>query len=120
MRHYLRLARPALPRTDARRGARLLATLRREAPHRPLGNLQINRLQFHLTDDEGWRIEIPGLPELTDVGSRRGMTEKNPASSSSRMPATETPTTCRPHQTDIFPKTILWNFYAMPMHAEWK
>lgn len=81
---------------------------------------KINRLQFHLTDDEGWRIEIPGLPELTDVGSRRGMTEKNPASSSSRMPATETPTTCRPHQTDIFPKPILWNFYAMPMHAEWK
>lgn len=37
---------------------------------------KINRLQFHLTDDEGWRIEIPGLPELTDVGSRRGMTEK--------------------------------------------
>ncbi len=37
---------------------------------------KINRLQFHLTDDEGWRIEIPGLPELTAVGGRRGMTEK--------------------------------------------
>ena len=37
---------------------------------------KINRLQFHLTDDEGWRIEIPGLPELTEVGSHRGMTEK--------------------------------------------
>lgn len=37
---------------------------------------KINRLQFHLTDDEGWRIEIPGLPELTEVGGRRGMTEK--------------------------------------------
>lgn len=37
---------------------------------------KINRLQFHLTDDEGWRIEISGLPELTNVGGRRGMTEK--------------------------------------------
>ena len=40
-----------------------------------LALMKINRLQFHLTDDEGWRIEIPGLPELTQVGGRRGMTE---------------------------------------------
>ena len=33
---------------------------------------KLNRFQFHLTDDEGWRLEIPGLPELTEVGSRRG------------------------------------------------
>ncbi|MCC5901052.1 MAG: beta-N-acetylhexosaminidase [Halomonas sp.] len=32
---------------------------------------KLNRFHFHLTDDEGWRLEIPGLPELTDVGSRR-------------------------------------------------
>ncbi|WP_455811691.1 family 20 glycosylhydrolase [Pseudomonas graminis] len=32
---------------------------------------KINVFHFHLTDDEGWRIEIPGLPELTDVGSQR-------------------------------------------------
>ncbi len=35
---------------------------------------KLNKLQFHLTDDEGWRLEIPGLPELTTVGSRRGHT----------------------------------------------
>lgn len=35
---------------------------------------KLNKFQFHLTDDEGWRIEIPGLPELTTVGSRRGYT----------------------------------------------
>lgn len=34
--------------------------------------LKLNRLHFHLTDDEGWRIEIPGLPELTSYGARRG------------------------------------------------
>src|SRR5204862_404744 len=27
-----------------------------------------------LTDDEGWRVEIAGLPELTTVGARRGHT----------------------------------------------
>lgn len=35
---------------------------------------KINVLHFHLTDDEGWRLEIPGLPELTAVGGRRGHT----------------------------------------------
>lgn len=34
----------------------------------------LNVLHFHLGDDEGWRVEIPGLPELTEVGSRRGYT----------------------------------------------
>lgn len=40
---------------------------------------KINILHFHITDDEAWRIEIPGLPELTTVGSKRGQTidEKN-------------------------------------------
>ena len=32
---------------------------------------KMNKLHMHLTDDEGWRLEIPGLPELTDVGARR-------------------------------------------------
>ncbi len=33
---------------------------------------KLNKFHFHITDDEGWRLEIPGLPELTEVGSRRG------------------------------------------------
>lgn len=33
---------------------------------------KLNRLHLHLSDDEGWRIEIPGIEELTEVGSRRG------------------------------------------------
>lgn len=32
---------------------------------------KLNKFHFHLSDDEGWRIEIPGLPELTQVGSKR-------------------------------------------------
>ncbi|RWY55615.1 family 20 glycosylhydrolase [Mucilaginibacter gilvus] len=33
---------------------------------------KLNTLHMHLTDDEGWRIEIPSLPELTTLGSKRG------------------------------------------------
>ena len=32
----------------------------------------LNKLHFHAVDDEAWRLEIPSLPELTAVGSRRG------------------------------------------------
>ena len=32
---------------------------------------KMNRLHWHLTDDQGWRIEIPEYPKLTTVGSRR-------------------------------------------------
>ena len=39
-----------------------------------LSYYKINYLQFHFTDDEGWRLEIPGFPELTQVASRRGCT----------------------------------------------
>lgn len=36
---------------------------------------RLNRLHFHVFDDEAWRVEIPGLPELTDVASRRGYSD---------------------------------------------
>jgi hexosaminidase len=39
-----------------------------------LARYKLNVLHLHLTDDEGWRIEIAGLPELTTVGARRGHT----------------------------------------------
>lgn len=44
-----------------------------------LARYRLNTLHFHFCDDEAWRLEIPGLPELTNVGSRRGYTldEKN-------------------------------------------
>ena len=39
-----------------------------------LSFFKINHLDFRLTDDEGWRLEIPGLEELTSVGSKRAFT----------------------------------------------
>ncbi|MEM1136766.1 MAG: family 20 glycosylhydrolase, partial [Bacteroidota bacterium] len=35
---------------------------------------KLNKFHFHLTDDEGWRLEIKALPELTTYGSRRAHT----------------------------------------------
>ena len=35
---------------------------------------KLNVLHFHLSDDEAWRLEIPGLPQLTEIGSKRGYT----------------------------------------------
>ncbi len=31
---------------------------------------KLNVLHLHLTDDQGWRIEIPGRPALTEVGGK--------------------------------------------------
>ena len=36
---------------------------------------KLNQFDLKLTDDEGWRLEIPGLPELTNVGAYRGYTK---------------------------------------------
>lgn len=35
---------------------------------------KMNVLHLHLSDDEAWRVEIPGLEELTEITSRRGHT----------------------------------------------
>ncbi|MBY6186349.1 carbohydate-binding domain-containing protein [Marinobacter hydrocarbonoclasticus] len=32
---------------------------------------KLNKLHLHLADDEGWRLAIPGLPELTEIGAQR-------------------------------------------------
>ncbi|RYY41529.1 MAG: beta-N-acetylhexosaminidase, partial [Sphingomonadales bacterium] len=32
---------------------------------------KLNKLHLHLAEDEGWRIEIPALPELAQIGSVR-------------------------------------------------
>lgn len=39
-----------------------------------LAAYKINTFHFHFSDDEAWRLEIPGLEELTAVGAHRGFT----------------------------------------------
>jgi hexosaminidase len=40
-----------------------------------MAKYKFNSFHWHLTDDNGWRIEINGLPQLTDVGAWRVMRE---------------------------------------------
>jgi len=39
-----------------------------------LARYKLNRLHWHLTDDQGWRIEIKGYPRLTEIGAYRDET----------------------------------------------
>ena len=39
-----------------------------------LSSYKMSIFHIHITDDEAWRLEIPGLEELIEVGSRRGHT----------------------------------------------
>lgn len=34
-----------------------------------LATYKLNRLHLHLSDDQGWRIEIPSRPRLTEIGA---------------------------------------------------
>ena len=36
-----------------------------------MGELNMNQLHLRISDDEGWRIQILELPELTDIGANR-------------------------------------------------
>ena len=40
---------------------------------------KLNRFHWHLTDDEGWRLEIRAFPELTQIGAWRGHSEAMPS-----------------------------------------
>ncbi|WP_406290958.1 beta-N-acetylhexosaminidase [Embleya sp. NBC_00896] len=55
----LDVARHFLPRQDVLRFVDLMAV------HR------LNVLHLHLTDDQGWRVQVPGWPRLTSVGAWR-------------------------------------------------
>ncbi|GAP75242.1 beta-hexosaminidase [Pseudoalteromonas sp. SW0106-04] len=33
---------------------------------------KLNKFEINVANDEGWRLEIPGLPELTEFGAKRG------------------------------------------------
>ncbi len=54
---------------DVARNFHSVATIKRVIDQ--MAAYKLNKLHIHLTDDEGWRIQIPSLPELTSVGGRR-------------------------------------------------
>jgi hexosaminidase len=41
-----------------------------------MAQYKFNQFHWHLTDDQGWRIEIKKYPRLTEIGSRRKETQK--------------------------------------------
>ena len=53
---------------DVARNFRQPATLKRLIEQ--MAAYKLNKLHLHLSDDEGWRLQINGLPELTEVGAR--------------------------------------------------
>ncbi len=51
----------------------------KEAVKRLLGQMakyKFNRFHWHLTDDQGWRIDVPGYPELVKYGAVRSQSVK--------------------------------------------
>ncbi len=41
-----------------------------------MARLKLNVFHWHLTDDEGWRLEIRAFPQLTEIGAWRGHGER--------------------------------------------
>ena len=49
-----------------------------------MARYKFNTFHWHLTDDQGWRIEIKAFPKLTSIGSWRDSTIENHYNSSPR------------------------------------
>jgi hexosaminidase len=83
-----------------------------------MARYKLNVFHFHLTDDEGWRLEIPSLPELTSVGARRGHT----LDSSRFLPPSwgSGPDVDRPYGSGFFSRTDYAEIlkYAAARHIE--
>ena len=58
-----------------------------------LSRYKANVLHLHMGDDEGWRVEIDALPELTSYGAFRGLPVMNPDGTISEPDALQ-PTYC--------------------------
>lgn len=41
-----------------------------------MAQYKFNQFHWHLTEDQGWRIEIKKYPKLTEIGSKRAETQK--------------------------------------------
>jgi len=68
--------------------------------------LKLNKLHFHLTDDNGWRIEIKKYPRLTEVGAWR-VNRENFAFPDRRNPSPEESTPIGGYYTQEQMKEII-------------
>lgn len=68
--------------------------------------LKLNKLHLHLTDDNGWRIEIKKYPRLTEVGAWRVNREYSPFPDR-RNPSPEEPTPIGGYYTQDQMKEII-------------
>lgn len=50
-----------------------------------MATYKLNILHWHLTDDQGWRIEIPEYPKLTEIGSIRSGSFVSPGDGSGKF-----------------------------------
>ena len=78
------------------------------------GHCGINRLHLHLTEDQGWRLEIRRYPKLTEVGSKRGYSTfggvspwKNNNGFYTQQEIRELVAFCREHGVEIIPEVDL-------------
>lgn len=78
-----------------------------------LAMFKINRFHLHATDNEGWRLEIPGIPELTRYASKRTF---NPAELKTLSPAFGNTTRLRDNDNILGkPNTVVQaNFGVIP------
>ncbi len=77
-----------------------------------MARYKINKLHLHLADDEGWRLEVAGLPELTRFGARRG----HPADLREHLPSAygSGPDVADPHGSGFFSSA---DYVAIVKHA---
>ncbi len=75
--------------------------------------LKLNKLHLHLTDDNGWRIEIKRYPLLTEIGSRRVERPGARRSFCPSMPVRENPR----WRKAFIRRMIFGRLYLMPWHA---
>ncbi len=81
---------------------------------------KLNKFHFHICDDEGWRLQINGLPELTDFGAFRGYSENEskclyPSFGSGPVPSPEVSHGCGYYTTQDFIDILK---YATERHIE--
>jgi hexosaminidase len=72
---------------------------------------KLNRFHWHLTDDQGWRLEIKKYPRLTEVGANRGHEEKHRREFYSQDEVREIVAYAKSRHVEIIPEI------EMPGHA---